>query len=208
MKHLLSIIICLCLVSCSTVTRSYAPVLDLSYDRSQFSYHQVELNETIADIAAAYDVDSKSILTTNHIKPNVKIHQGQMIKIPEYLAQNQNNLTNDRDIFKVPAGWAMPLHATFSSKKDPRGGWMLYSKKSNFVYAPQAGKVVSIKHQLKDLGQVVVIKHADNRISVFGLLSEIFVKKGAYVEKGEKIARIGIKIRGKTVTYASIDKLY
>lgn len=208
MRYLLSILGCLFLESCSTVSKSYAPVLDLSYDRSQFSYHQVELNETIADIASAYDVDQKSISSINHLKSSVKLHQGQMIKIPEYLAQNQNNHSNDQDTFKVPAGWEMPLHAKFDSKKDPRGGWMLYSDKSKFVYAPQAGKVVSIKHQLKDLGQVVVIKHADNQISVFGLLSEILVKKGAQVKKGDKLGRVGIKINGKTVTYASIDKLY
>ena len=59
------------------------------------------------------------------------------------------------------------------------------------VHAAAAGVVTYVGDSLKSYGQMVVIKHGPNYLSVYANNSKILVKEGQEVIRGEKIAEMG-----------------
>lgn len=59
------------------------------------------------------------------------------------------------------------------------------------VHAAAPGKVLYAGQDLRGYGKLVVLKHADQYLSVYAHNSEILVKEGQTVTKGQKIAELG-----------------
>ena len=59
------------------------------------------------------------------------------------------------------------------------------------VIAAQDGKVIIANNALRGYGNMVIIKHADNLVSVYAHNSKLLVKEGQQVSKGQKIAEMG-----------------
>jgi len=59
------------------------------------------------------------------------------------------------------------------------------------VYASAAGRVVYSGTGLRGFGRLVIIKHNQTYLSAYAHNSNIFVKEGQNVGKGQKIAEIG-----------------
>ncbi len=59
------------------------------------------------------------------------------------------------------------------------------------VKAAENGVVVYAGNGLKDLGNTVLVQHADGTTTVYGNASELSVKKGDKVARGQQIARAG-----------------
>jgi len=58
------------------------------------------------------------------------------------------------------------------------------------VYAAKSGRVVSAT-QNKGMGKYIIIRHRDNIITIYGHLSNIFVRKGDYLRQGQIIGSVG-----------------
>ncbi|MBU0548440.1 MAG: M23 family metallopeptidase [Candidatus Omnitrophica bacterium] len=58
------------------------------------------------------------------------------------------------------------------------------------VLAAKSGKVISAT-QNQGMGKYIIIRHADNYISIYGHLSEILVRKNDYLRQGQVIGRVG-----------------
>lgn len=59
------------------------------------------------------------------------------------------------------------------------------------VHAAGPGKVIYSGSDLRGYGKLVIIKHEDNFLSVYAHNSNILVKEGQQVIKGQKIAEMG-----------------
>ena len=59
------------------------------------------------------------------------------------------------------------------------------------VLASASGKVISVEKRAKGLGNCITIDHGDGIHTVYGHLSEVFVREGGTVEQGESIASVG-----------------
>ncbi|MCF0167576.1 MAG: M23 family metallopeptidase [Bacteroidales bacterium] len=59
------------------------------------------------------------------------------------------------------------------------------------VLASASGKVISVEKRAKGLGNCITIDHGDGIHTVYGHLSEVFVREGGMVEQGESIASVG-----------------
>jgi lipoprotein NlpD len=59
------------------------------------------------------------------------------------------------------------------------------------VHAAASGVVTYVGDSLKSYGQMVVIKHGPNYLSVYANNNKILVKEGQEVTRGEKIAELG-----------------
>ncbi len=59
------------------------------------------------------------------------------------------------------------------------------------VYASAGGRVVYSGTGLRGFGKLVIIKHNQTYLSAYAHNSNIFVKEGQNVGKGQKIAEIG-----------------
>ncbi|MCM8797290.1 MAG: M23 family metallopeptidase [Candidatus Omnitrophica bacterium] len=66
----------------------------------------------------------------------------------------------------------------------------LFAEVGTPVLAARSGKVVAAT-QSKGMGKYVIIKHADNMVTVYGHLSSLFVKNNDFVRQGQIIGRVG-----------------
>ncbi len=58
------------------------------------------------------------------------------------------------------------------------------------VFAAKTGKVISATRN-RGMGRYVIIRHKDNIITIYGHLSEIFVRKNDSVHQGQIIGKVG-----------------
>ena len=72
------------------------------------------------------------------------------------------------------------------------------------VIAAQDGKVIIANNALRGYGNMVIIKHADNLVSVYAHNSKLLVKEGQQVSKGQKIAEMGNADAGRVKLHFEI----
>ncbi|WP_208432814.1 M23 family metallopeptidase [Bartonella taylorii] len=66
------------------------------------------------------------------------------------------------------------------------------------VKAAENGVVIYASDGLKELGNVVMIRHEDNIITIYGCNSKLIVDKGQKVRRGDEIAKSGVSGNVKT----------
>lgn len=60
------------------------------------------------------------------------------------------------------------------------------------VYAAAAGKVVFAGNQLKDYGNMVILRHESGWMSAYAHLRDIAVKKGSLIKQNDRIGTVGM----------------
>jgi murein DD-endopeptidase MepM/ murein hydrolase activator NlpD len=91
--------------------------------------------------------------------------------------------------------FAWPLQAKLSSRFGqrrgrPHEGIDLSARKGAPIRAAEGGRIIHAG-RLGDYGKVVVVKHAGHYRSVYAHASKVLVRKGQFVEKGDRIALVG-----------------
>ena len=82
------------------------------------------------------------------------------------------------------------LFASSRSGRRIHKGLDLLADVGTVVYAAKSGRVVS-STQNKGMGKYIIIRHRDNIITIYGHLSNIFVRKNDYVRQGQVIGSVG-----------------
>ena len=168
------------------------------------TYHTVVEGEDIAAIAKAYRVDVKQLAEANNLKAPYTVDIGAKIVIPGVaFGQKQNPTGKDapEDVrvsaFKGKLGW--PVQGTIVSKFGDRGqehneGIRIQSQQGTPVRAAADGRVGYIL-SLPDLGNLVLIEHADRLVTVYAHMKDITVHKGDSVKRGGAIGSVGMSGR-------------
>ena len=82
------------------------------------------------------------------------------------------------------------LFAAARSGKRLHKGLDLLADVGTSVCAAKSGKVVSAT-QNKGMGKYIIIRHRGNIITIYGHLSNIFVRKNDYIRQGQVIGSVG-----------------
>ena len=82
------------------------------------------------------------------------------------------------------------LFASSRSGRRMHKGLDLLADVGTAVYAAKSGKVISAT-QNKGMGKYIIIRHRDNIITIYGHLSNIFVRKDDYLRQGQIIGSVG-----------------
>ena len=93
---------------------------------------------------------------------------------------------------------------SFASSRNGRRihkGLDLLADVNTVVYAAKSGKVVSATEN-KGMGKYIIIRHRDNIITIYGHLSNIFIRRDDYVRQGQIIGSVG-----KTGNARAVDML-
>ncbi len=95
------------------------------------------------------------------------------------------------------SGFKWPTNGTIISRFGPKKGG-LYNDGINIraaegspVVASDGGKVVYAGNELRGYGNLVLLKHSNGYVTAYAHASDLFVKKGDFVSKGQKIASVG-----------------
>lgn len=208
-------------------------------------------NDTVARVAARYDVSESSVRRLNDIGPHDPIHAGDVLRIPPGPGSTRESVLrevgspriyaqpHDADYVEehplappsasaapvrvaraapAPHIVAVPSHVEDTSSEPPSGdmhfvwpvsgghvvsgfgtsadgqrndGMDIAASEGAPVRAAAAGTVTYAGNELRQYGNLVIIKHADGYITVYAHQASIGVKKGDQVAQGQTIGTAG-----------------
>lgn len=93
------------------------------------------------------------------------------------------------------AGWRWPLATAIleaHAVESARHGLNLYGVAGAPVYAARNGQVVYSGAGLQGIGQLVIIKHADEYLSAYGYVRNVQVSEGDRITAGQHVADMGV----------------
>jgi len=177
---------------------------------AEANIYKVKKGNTLFDIAQCYNVSVSDIMKINQLKSNDKIYEGDKIFIPF----SENNINNScKKPNKIIAKKSSKKNNTVVGNKSSTYVWPVKGEIiSNFgllakglrndginisasigepVFAIESGKIVYAGNEIQAFGNLILVKHYNNKTSAYAHLDKINVVKGEKVNKGQVIALVG-----------------
>lgn len=180
-------------------------------------YHHVKSGQTLWSISRAYRVTVAELRRANRLSKSDVIRIGQRLYIPGAKASRRvasrcpcgpdgKRLKKGRgtqpDADSNPASehaggrFLWPLHGTLTRGFQPRGsqrhdGIDLAAPKGTPILAVEAGKVIFSDWGPGGYGRLVIIRHADNLVTVYAHNEKNVVRTNQNVKRGDVIATVG-----------------
>lgn len=105
----------------------------------------------------------------------------------------------------APRNWARPTDGPVTAAFDQRKkGIEIAGSNGQEIRAANDGKVSFIGSGIRGYGNLVIIQHSGNLLSVYAHNRAIVVKEGQAVQKGQKIAEMGNSDSPSTMLYFEI----
>ena len=176
--------------------------------------YQIRSGETLSGIAQKCGVSQTLLAELNGINRPDKIYIGQWLKIPQNHLEDSSskNFSPNRNrqtvtSVKTPVGikkeiysagknhWQWPTDKSIPHRwlRDANGVTMLEveGRMGDSIKAVDDGVVVYADNGIREFGNMVMVRHASGKLSVYAHASEILVIKNAQVIQGQEIAKIG-----------------
>lgn len=178
--------------------------------------HHVAKGENLYRIGLRYGVPAKEIARVNGIRDVTELSIGQRLFIPKGVRKgtprvaakrrgNEPRLSGNkaearrranksrREQTRLDFMW--PARGRLSSKFGRRWGRQhegidIAAPSGTPIFASEAGRV-TFSGRYGAYGNAVIIKHAGRFKTLYAHASKLLVRKGAFVERGQKIAEVG-----------------
>ncbi|WP_241557839.1 M23 family metallopeptidase [Falsirhodobacter deserti] len=182
-----------------------------STSSEQPARHRVQRGETAYSIARTYNVSPKALAEWNGLDANLSLREGQVLMIPVGAANpapaatpaaqpastQQAPAAQTEQAAPAPqaptssARFAMPAAGSVIRpyQKGKNEGIDIGASAGSAVVAAADGTVAAIT---KDTDQVpiLVLRHADNTLTVYAGIDNVSMQKGASVTRGQQIAAV------------------
>jgi lipoprotein NlpD len=180
------------------------------------TWHDVATGETLWRLAAHYQVTVQQMIDANAIADPTRLEVGRRVFIPlppgsplsERRAQQAakpNALPAVSGPDKPPpGGFIWPLREArvlrrFAPKADdPSDGLELGAALGSPVRAVADGRVVFAAHDPRGWGNLLIVAHAGQWVSIYAHNKRNIAVEGAAVKQGEEVATVGQSGRAKT----------
>jgi murein DD-endopeptidase MepM/ murein hydrolase activator NlpD len=174
--------------------------------------------ENLYRIGIRYGVEAREIARANQIRDARSLRVGQRLFIPGAhrrrevgpgesnravakssadVRAHEQGRTMARQTAQQPSslrfGW--PVRGRLSSRfgrrrGKPHEGIDVAAARGTAIYAAEAGRVIH-SGRMRGYGNVVIVKHAGVYRTIYAHASRLLVRKGQFVERGQKIAEVG-----------------
>ena len=155
------------------------------------TYHRVQKGQTLWSIARMYNVELDDIASINHIPDTTSIEVGQQIFIPHRQKPVSATIDYSTGDFIWPVNGSVVSTFGEISNNMVNKGLDIRPSSNTEVQAARSGKVVFYAEDFGEFGKTVIIDHGDGFSSVYARNSEVFIRSGDSVKKGEVIAKAG-----------------
>ncbi|MCP4907610.1 MAG: LysM peptidoglycan-binding domain-containing M23 family metallopeptidase [bacterium] len=180
--------------------------------------HHVEAGENLYRIGLRYGVSSKQIARANGIRDVTNLRIGQRLFIPGVRTRlragagsaGQNSSSNARGAGNLDEArrrarksarqqtslqFLWPVRGRLSSRFGyrqgrPHDGIDIAARRGTPIFSAESGRVIH-SGRLGSYGKVVIVKHSGRYRTVYAHASKLLVRKGEFVERGQKIAEVG-----------------
>jgi murein DD-endopeptidase MepM/ murein hydrolase activator NlpD len=184
----------------------------LSLPRAQ--YHEVKAGDSLYSISRNYNMNLDQLVSLNDLKQPYSVKVGQRLRVSEN--KSAANLVKI-DIKEEPqvisakeeqgfftknsnksGKFSWPIKGKIISKFGPKSGGLyndginILAKEGADVKAAQDGIVAYVGNELKGYGNLVIVKHPGGFVTAYAHLKDAGVKRGQKINKGDKIARVGM----------------
>ncbi len=173
---------------------------------SQGIYHVVRPGENLFRIGKAYGLSHEELARVNGIKHPDQIRVGQRIFIPAGTRQLPVDIITPADLPAAAKpepqptppsedGLLWPVNGKINSGFGPRGssfhdGVDIGVPEGTPIHAVDKGEVI-YSDQLRGYGNIVILRHSDNLVSVYAHNEVNLVHDGQSVERGAIVGRVG-----------------
>ena len=170
--------------------------------RRDGAVHVVQPGENLYRIGKRYGLRAEVLREVNDIDDVTTLQVGQRLWIPPASARGRGREGAKPGRAARPApvpsetgvAFRWPLRGTLTSAYGTRGGKHegidIAAPSGTAIVAAEAGKVIFVG-RLGDYGKMVIIKHAGDYRSVYAHVRTFHVRKGSFVERGQRIAEVG-----------------
>ncbi len=164
-------------------------------------FHVVGPGENLISICRDYGSNPQEVAELNGIEDPGLIRPGQKIFIPD--VQGPLGKNNDRrvtstavSVKKYHGQFIWPVNGVLTSKFGIRHGRRhdgidIGAAEGAPVHAAAAGKVLYAGDQQRGYGNLIIIRHTGDMITVYAHNKVILVKEGERVQQGQTISRVG-----------------
>lgn len=183
--------------------------------------HIVTQGETLFGIARHYKVNPIDLATENNMDLNYLVKVGQKIKIPNDNKEMQtqekkdqpkqdlkNSITNTTQKQQKQSSqgkqncqlnFIWPTHSRTIAKKfggiinngTKIDGIIIATEKGNNVFASQSGTVAYAGTEISEYGKLMIIKHKNNWLTIYGYMDSFNKSVGQSVKAGDIIGKSG-----------------
>jgi murein DD-endopeptidase MepM/ murein hydrolase activator NlpD len=158
--------------------------------------HTVTKDDTPYTIAEKYQVEASALKTANELWADT-LHAGTVLFIPGAKLDpvNLQEINGDLFIWPVSGGY---ITSPYGYRRSPFGGARhfhsgidLGSPQGAPIKAAMSGRVSFVVYDDPTFGNYVVISHHSGYRTLYGHMSVVRVKTGAYVGTGQRIGDVG-----------------
>ena len=182
-------------------------------DNPPGTWHVVKAGETPAQIAKAAGIPVEDLLEINGLRRGQELQPGRLVfvlapqnptgksPVPEQTPTltsaggNEEPLLPSAKADKAPLRWPMaaPVLSSLFGKRWGRDheGIDMSAPPGTPVLAAAEGEVIYAGNQVRGYGNMVVVQHAGDMLTVYAHNSVLLVKTGDRVSVGKPIARVG-----------------
>ena len=168
-------------------------------------YHMVERHQTFYRICKTYGVDLKEVASLNGITDPSKIQTGQRIFIPGAKKVLKVEIYID-DVVAEPGekvkiaykklDFIWPVKGKISDVFDEaesrrHQGIDISSPLGTPIRAANPGRVIYSNNTIKGYGNLIILRHSEELVTVYAHNQVNLVEEGIWVEKGQIIGRVG-----------------
>ncbi len=183
-------------------------------------YHRVNKGETLLAIADTYGVSPKDLQEANYLRDPDKLFIGQYLYVPgakRYLkvkprikekskkrynktrkrkGKSKDKVASTRNVVKSKVRLLWPVDGVVVSGFGTRKGKMhqgidIAAPEGTIIRAARAGEVIYSDNKQRGYGNLVIIEHSQDLITVYAHNKVNLIKEGERVKKGQIIGRVG-----------------
>lgn len=171
--------------------KSATKVTKVTKDRGCTSPYIVRSGDTLSGIALKCNVNMNQLALVNNLVNPYLLFVGQELRILEDKKTFEQQLLVEN--IKTYWNWPMDKDIKYKYVRDvmDRYAIVFYSAIGKEVKSVASGEVVYSGAGMQHYGKMVVVRHADNYLTVYAHNSSLKVQKGQEVKKGQVIALSG-----------------
>lgn len=191
------------LSGCSQIPRSYlqqstsassqADSKNLGVASQCGAKYTVKKNDALSLIAQKCKVSMQQVARLNDLKPPYVLYPGQELTLPSGSTIQAENHVKASQTSGLDWVWPVKNYQNFRFVKGSNGlnGLEVYAEKGSLVHAVEEGEVVFADNSLSNFGQMIIIRHSKDYLTVYAHNDRLSVTEGERVKKNQPIAHVG-----------------
>jgi murein DD-endopeptidase MepM/ murein hydrolase activator NlpD len=157
-------------------------------------FYTVKAGDTLGAVAEKYEVKAEAVQRVNELFSD-QINTGSNLFIPGARMDQAALQEINGDLFIWPVrGWVTSLYgyraSPFTGSREFHSGLDIGASMGTPIRAAMAGRVSAVGYN-ESSGNYVVISHHSGYRTLYGHMSVVRIKSGAYVRTGERIGDVG-----------------